>query len=157
MVRRWISKPIYAKEKRNGQPCCSHTLCAPTHLPLSRPFCWCRTKSKGLMFGSLMLTQLLHTVVLETWFEVSFWLRKSLLQCFFPPNTSEPPSLFFISCSASYVIAPLLYKVPTNSASWYTTNIAAVLPAKFTAINLGLIQPKLGSFCCSLLSSYSFV
>jgi len=55
MARRPFSKPICAKEERNGlpkgflqkQPCCLHPMGAPTHLPLSALSAGAEPKSQG--------------------------------------------------------------------------------------------------------------
>jgi len=54
MARRLFSKPIHAKEDRNGLPSADQGLSTakkqpsyllkPAHLPLSCPFCWLRTQ-----------------------------------------------------------------------------------------------------------------
>ena len=37
------SQPRCFQSKAQRRPCCLHPSGAPTHLPLSRPFCWSRT------------------------------------------------------------------------------------------------------------------
>ena len=37
------SQPRYFQSRAQRQPCCLHPSDAPTHLPLSRHFCWSRT------------------------------------------------------------------------------------------------------------------
>ena len=37
------SQPRHFQSGAQRRPCCLHPLGAPTHLPLSRPFCWSRT------------------------------------------------------------------------------------------------------------------
>ena len=48
MARRQLSKSICANPETNSPPSLTKGFlqCAPTHLPLSHPFCYCRTYSK---------------------------------------------------------------------------------------------------------------
>ena len=84
MARRLISKPICAEEERNGTPSADQGLStAKAMLFAHQPTSPCPTlpvgaepKSKGLMFDSLIVTQLEMSVnllcLLESWFVVSF-------------------------------------------------------------------------------------